>query len=87
MLTGQAKKDYQRQYMRKYRSNKKAVRPSENVRPKGIEIPKDYKGDESSCSYTGPRRDLAPDGYPAQSDYPMMVGYVPPIPGESNGKK
>jgi hypothetical protein len=48
MLTGQAKKDYQRDYMRKYRSNKKAkwdtvkaVRPAlldpENVRPKVLD--------------------------------------------------
>ena len=33
MLTGQAKIDYQREYMRRYRSNKKQLIPLDPVRP------------------------------------------------------
>jgi len=36
-LTGQAKTDYQRDYMRNRRSNAKPVRPADNVRPQAVE--------------------------------------------------
>ena len=83
-LTGQAKTDYQREYMRKRRSNKKPVdvRPSqETVRPNYYHQPhcnaprftKPFsKGVCCSC------RPVVVEQPKQQSYNPMMVGYVPP---------
>lgn len=82
MLTGKAKTDYQREYMRRYRSNKKVVRPKPDVldlvRPnvcaREVEaIAKQYGYDFEQG------RPLKQDELPQpQSHNPMMVGYVPP---------
>lgn len=37
-LTDEAKKQYQREYMKRKRSNKDDVRPTENVRPKVLDL-------------------------------------------------
>ena len=62
MLTGQAKKDYQRGYMKDYMRRRRgedtvktSLRPTVKTQPSN----------------------LAPDGYPIQHEKSMMVGYVP----------
>jgi hypothetical protein len=84
MLSGKAKKDYQREYMRRYRSNKKAVRPRQSVRPKEISIAQIKQAKEVLEKNQTPepqyKSNLAPDGHPKQSYNPAMVGYVPPAP-------
>ena len=66
-LTGQAKTDYQREYMRRRRSNKipsvepESVRPY--VRPARITV--------------RPKEGFASDGFPIQHTNSMKVGYVP----------
>jgi len=68
MLTGHAKTDYQREYMRKRRSNKSNARSNKvngSVRP-------DPRLEKIYVDAAG--------GVPikTQSHSPMMVGYVPP---------
>ena len=70
MLTGQAKTDYQREYMRKRRSNK----PSEPVRPEPVNSVRPNVRPEQPTHKAS--SNLAPDGHPIQHTKPMMVGYV-----------
>ena len=53
MLTGQAKTDYQREYMRKRRSNTKPVRP-EVVRPKRLDLNVRPEGKAGRCATEAP---------------------------------
>ena len=62
VLTGQAKTDYQREYMRKRRSNM-----TESVRPKAPALVRPVT-----------LKPVRPDEPEKQSYNPMMVGYVPP---------
>lgn len=66
MLTGQAKTDYQREYMRKRRSNKKYA-GLDNVRPTATPNVRPKLGQVARPSVPEP-----------QSYNSMMVGYVPP---------
>jgi len=55
MLTGQAKTDYQREYMRRRRSNKpKSNKRPEPVRPKAIQ--------QAACKYCGLPEDQPSNG-------------------------
>ncbi len=75
-LTGQAKTDYQCDYMRKRRSNQRSnattdiIRPLEldSVRPKQVGPVTPRPGDRVG--------NITPE---PQSYNPMMVGYVPPV--------
>lgn len=69
-LTGKAKTDYQREYMRKRRSNAKPVSVRPDIRPK-------LTLEQAQQAYDNlPDRDT---NLPEPQNYnPMMVGYVPP---------
>lgn len=71
-LTGQAKTDYQREYMRKRRSNQRSNVTHESVRPKALDPVRLY---EPEYERPKPGRRTRPE---PQSHNPMMVGYVPP---------
>lgn len=90
MLTGKAKTDYQREYMRLYRSNAIPVRPSVSVRPPALDPvrPNLARGATINMDRAEnvervltrvvlppPKAHIKPE---PQSHNPMMVGYVPP---------
>lgn len=82
VLTGKAKTDYQREYMRKRRSNARSNVRSESVRPEELDPvrPKESdwhtpKGRAICQSLLRQLDEIEPE---PQSHNPMMVGYVPP---------
>ncbi len=88
-LTGQAKVDYQRDYMRRRRSNTGSNGGSNSVRPKmasRIAAVRPSNGTEQDDMRAASERLTAALGGPAivpiepepQSHNSMMVGYVPP---------
>ena len=82
MLSGQAKTDYQREYMRKRRSNTRSNRPDDNVRPEAGPVrPEDLCTINDTCPICPHNGDCAEYNRPVepQSHSPMMAGYVPPV--------
>ena len=81
-LTGQAKTDYQREYMRRRRSNQRSNVTPESVRPeKQQDVRPDYYLETVPGSGMTPPVTLVKkrtDRIEKQSYNPMMVGYVPP---------
>lgn len=74
-LTGQAKRDYQREYMRNRRSNAKSVRPITKVR---AELDPFVRPDPRlEKMYVDAAVAVGVQVKP-QSYSPMMVGYIPP---------
>ena len=79
-LIGQAKTDYQREYMRKRRSNIRSnIRPA-LVRPKPLDPVRPVTEVDKRCQAKQDTVILEAAGLPPepQSYNPMMVGYVPP---------
>ena len=74
MLTGQAKKDYQREYMRKRRAEGKKQRRSNNLSHNRPELVR-----PQALDLVRPEQNVRPteDKIETQSYNPMMVGYVP----------
>lgn len=84
-LTGQAKTDYQREYMCKRRSNARSNKAAESVRPnmkKRIASVRPSDGTACDDMRVASDRLVAALGTPyepePQSHNSMMVGYVPP---------
>ena len=76
-LTGQAKTDYQRDYMRKRRSNQRSNAMPESVRPVTQQA---VRPKTTTTTPSGPTTTTksTPSKPKLQSYNPMMVGYVPP---------
>lgn len=86
-LTGQAKVDYQREYMRRRRSNSGSNKPLESIRPNTLDPIRPFEPsrckspDPCSCIFCQASQKGSVLKAKPQSHNPMMAGYVPKVGG------